>query len=122
MLNLSRFPLRNAHINLLSKRPKFSPKVSRSNLNLKSNSKGLTRKLKCRENFGISNLKTTVYGKLTLFIIQLILARNLAISIKAWKQEPIKPVNNNLSKEEQNTQTGLTNNPNTVIQKADSQQ
>ena len=51
MLNLSRFPQRNAHINLLSKRPKFFPTVSRSNLNLKSDSKELTRKLKCREKF-----------------------------------------------------------------------
>ena len=61
ILNLSKFPLRDVHVNLLSKRPKFCPTTKGSNLNLKSDFKEFTRKLKCLEKFWILNLKITAY-------------------------------------------------------------
>ena len=46
ILNLLKFPLRDAHVNLLSKGPKFYPKAKGSNLNVKSDLREFTRKLK----------------------------------------------------------------------------
>ena len=51
VLKLSIFPLRNAHFNLLSKGPKFCPIAKGNNLNLKSDLREFTRKLKCPEKF-----------------------------------------------------------------------
>ena len=49
IVNLPNFSLRNSHINLLSKGPKFCPTAKGNNLNLKSDLREFTRKLKCRE-------------------------------------------------------------------------
>ena len=49
--NLSKFPLRNAHVNLFSNWPKFCPTAKGNSLNLKSDLREFTQKLKCPEKF-----------------------------------------------------------------------
>ena len=117
---MSNFPLGNAHINLLSKGTKFCPTPKGNNLNLKSNLREFTRKLKCREKvWGIkfednNLLKSKTYNP-TNPSQEL---SNIVNSIE--NTEPTELVNeNNLSKEERNALAELTNNPNIVIQKAD---
>ena len=118
---MSKFPLSNAHVNLLSKGPKFCPTAKGSNLNLKSDLREFTRRLKCREKFWSTEFEDNSLLKSKTFHNPTKPSQELSNIINSIENtEPIKLVNeNNLSKEERNALTESTNNPNIVIQKAD---
>ena len=118
---MSKFPLRNAHINLLSKGSKSCLTVKGNNVNLKSDLREFKRKLKCREKFCGIEFENSSLLKSKTFYNSINPSQELNNIINGIeKTDPIKLVNeNNLSKEERNALTELTNNPNIVIQKAD---
>ena len=118
---MSKFQLSNAHINLLSKGPKFFPTAKGSNLNLKSDFKEFTRKSKCREKFCGIDFEDKSLLKRKTFYNPSNPSQELSNIIKSMENtEPIKLVNENkLSKEKRTALTQLTNNLNTIIQKAD---
>ena len=118
---MSKFPLRDAHVNLLTKEPKLWPTAKGRNLNLKSDWRKFSRKLKYREKFGGIEFQDNSLLKSKTFYDATNPSQELSNIVNSIENtEPIKLVNeNNLPKKERNALTELTNNPNIVIQKAD---
>ena len=116
-----KFPLRKAHVNLLSKEPKFCPTAKGINLNLKPDLRKLTQNLKCPEKFWGMEYEENSLLKSKTFYNPTNAIQELSNSINSIEStEPIKIVNeNNLPKQKRNALTELTNNTNIVIQKAD---
>ena len=102
---------------MLSKESKFCSATKRCYLNLKSDLRDLTQKLKCREKiWGIKFEDNSLLKNNTLYTPTNPGQELNNIINSTENTKPVKQVNeNNLSKEEWNTLTQKTNNPNIVI-------